>query len=158
VLIDWTSHFSGPEEFSFGDQEEMGLGFRVATELAVTKGGSIRSSAGGRDEKGVWGTQAAWCEYFRAVEGKKRSGLLLMTHPENFRRAWFHARDYGLLVANPFGRQALTKGPPSRIVVRKGESLRLRFGILAFWNEMDAESEFAEWLKPARSAVDEKPR
>jgi hypothetical protein len=158
VLIDWTSLFSGPEELSFGDQEEMGLGFRVATELAVTKGGSIRSSAGGRDEKGVWGKEAAWCEYSRAIEGKKRAGLLLMTHPENFRSAWFHARDYGLLVANPFGRHALTKGPPSRIVVRRGESLCLRFGILAFWDELDAEAAFGGWLKPSRAAVDEEPR
>lgn len=34
------------------------------------------------------------------------------------------------MVANPFGRQALTKKEKSRVVVEPGQSLRLRFGVL----------------------------
>jgi hypothetical protein len=55
-----------------------------------------------------------------------------MPDPENFRRSWFHARDYGLLVANPFGRNAFTKGEKSKVVVPKGEAFRLRFGVLVY--------------------------
>src|SRR4051794_25486478 len=55
---------------------------------------------------------------------------LLMHGPRNVRRSRFHARDYGLLVANPFGRQEFTKREPSRVVVSRGETLKLRFGVL----------------------------
>ena len=34
------------------------------------------------------------------------------------------------MVANPFGRQALTGGERSQVPVRRGEPLRLRFGLL----------------------------
>ena len=56
--------------------------------------------------------------------------MTIFCHPENFRPSWFHARDYGLLAANPFGRAAFNKGEPSKVVVKPGESLRLRYGML----------------------------
>ena len=37
---------------------------------------------------------------------------------------------YGALVANPFGQQAFRKGPASKVVVKPGESFRLRYGVL----------------------------
>ena len=70
-----------------------------------------------------------WCAYGGSIGGH-RVGVTLIPHPQNFRRSWFHARDYGLLVANPFGRNAFTKGEKSKLVVRKGEVLRMRFGVL----------------------------
>jgi hypothetical protein len=134
----------------FGDQEEMGLGVRVATPISVKSGGRIVNSDGLVDEKGVWGKQARWCDYSGAVNGR-RVGVCLMPHPDNFRASWFHARDYGLLVANPFGRQAFTKGEPSRVVVKKGESLRLRFGVLVYGGTAnrppDLEGEWREYLR-----------
>ena len=42
-----------------------------------------------------------------------------MPGPGNFGRSWFQARDYGLLVANPFGRRYFTGGEPSRVVTGK---------------------------------------
>ena len=56
--------------------------------------------------------------------------MAIFCHPANFRPSWLHARDYGLLVANPFGRQAFRQGETSKVVVKPGETLRLRFGIL----------------------------
>jgi len=50
--------------------------------------------------------------------------------PENFRESWWHNRDYGLMVANPFGRAAMKQGEKSAITVRRGESLRLRFAAI----------------------------
>ena len=55
------------------------------------------------------GKPADWCDYSGTIAGQ-RAGVTLMPDPRNFRRSWFHARDYGLLVANPFGRKALTGG------------------------------------------------
>lgn len=144
-LIDWDSAFTGPTDFSFGDQEEMGLGVRVATPLSVKNGGQIRSSDGSQGEKQVWGKQADWCDYGGVVGGRP-VGIALMPHPDNFRRCWFHARDYGLLVANPFGRNAFTKGDRSSVVVRKGETLRLRFGVLVHSGKPDVAAAYKQWV------------
>ncbi len=148
------SQFSGSEPFSFGDQEEMGLGVRLATPLTVKTGsGTITNSAGDKNEKEVWGRQADWCDYSAVLTTKiepnntdwpVRTGLLLVPHPENFRRSWFHARDYGLLVANPFGQRAFTKGAASRIEVKPGETLRLRFGVWSYGMNLDQKLDFTE--------------
>ncbi|MBW3539975.1 MAG: PmoA family protein [Planctomycetes bacterium] len=131
-LLVWRSAFhSNQDDFTFGDQEEMGLGVRVATPLAVVRGGTITDSEGRKNEPQVWGQQADWCEYSGVVDGR-RVGVVLMPDPRNFRRSWFHARDYGLLVANPFGRKAFNKGDTSRVAVQKGDRFRLGFGILIY--------------------------
>ena len=119
TLIDWASEFSGPEEFTFGDQEEMGLGVRVATPLTVKNGGQILNSDGLKNEKQVWGKQADWCDYSGVIDGEP-VGVAIFPSPQNFRRSWFHARDYGVLVANPFGQNAFTKGEKSKVVVPQG--------------------------------------
>jgi hypothetical protein len=107
----------------------MGLGIRIATPLTVKQGGRILTSDGDKNEKQVRGKQAKWCDYAGSSE-RGRAGLTVMPHPKNFRPCWYHARDYGLVVANPFGRKALTGGEKSAVVVKKGETLRLRFGLL----------------------------
>jgi hypothetical protein len=48
----------------------------------------------------------------------------------NFRKSWFHNRDYGLTVANSFGQNAFTRGAKSQIRVRQGSQLTLRFEVL----------------------------
>jgi hypothetical protein len=129
-LLLWNSTFEKAEaDCVFGDQEEMGLGVRLATSLTVKAGGQIVNSDSKRNERQVWGQQADWCDY-SGTTASQRVGLLLMPDPANFRRSWFHARDYGLLVANPFGQNAFTRGPKSRVALKEGEPLRLRFGIL----------------------------
>jgi hypothetical protein len=137
-------------ELVFGDQEEMGLGVRVATPLAVKQGGRITNSLGGVNEKQVWGRPADWCDY-QGVVGGTRVGVTLMPDPKNFRPSWFHVRDYGLMVANPFGRKSLGKGEPSRVAVPKGEVLRLRFGVRVYATpagrpEVDVKAEYADYL------------
>ncbi len=131
-LLDWVSIFrSNDQDFAFDDQEEMGLGIRVASRLSVVRGGEITDSQGRKNGKQVWGQQADWCQYGGLVEGRS-VGAVLMPDPQNFRRSWFHARDYGLMVANPFGQRAFTKGEKSSVVVSQGKSLRLRFGVLIY--------------------------
>lgn len=111
-----------------GEQEEMGLGIRVATPLSVKagKGGHITSSTGGTNEAGTWGKAADWCDYSGTIDGKS-AGVTLMSHPGNDRKPWFHTRDYGLMVANPFGYRA---GAPQKLMLEKGKPLHLRFGVL----------------------------
>lgn len=146
-LLLWDSEFRSEDgEFAFGDQEEMGLGVRVATPLSVKQGGQITLSTGEKNEKQVRGKAAAWCDYSGAIDGR-RAGVTLMPHPGNFRPCWYHARDYGFVAANPFGRKALTRGAASEVFVKKGEPFRLRFGVLLHASPIDKPIDLAEAYK-----------
>ena len=125
-LLLWDSTFSSDKEFYFGDQEEMGLGFRVATPLRVGASGqgnlppgngTILDSEGRKNEKQIWGNSAKWCDYSGTMAGQL-VGMTIFCHPDNLRPSWFHARDYGLLEANQFGRKAFGKGEASKVVVQ----------------------------------------
>ena len=144
LLLDST--FQSATPFAFGDQEEMGLGIRVATPLTVKNGGEILNSDGRKNEKETWGKAADWCAYGGKIDGKA-VGMAIYPHPDNFRKSWFHARDYGLLVANPFGQKAFTRGEASKFVVRKDEPFRLRFGILIFGSDTERPPDFDKVYK-----------
>ncbi|QDV40824.1 hypothetical protein Enr13x_06600 [Stieleria neptunia] len=128
ILFVVESIFSGTQPFSFGDQEEMGLGVRVATPVTEVAGGNLTDAEGRAGAKTIWGNAAAWCDYSGVIDGQ-RVGVTVMSHPTNFRETWWHARDYGLITANPFGRAAMKQGAASRIVVQPGETFRLRFAV-----------------------------
>ena len=133
VYILWDSVFYSPNQsFSFGDQEEMGLGIRMATPLIVNKGGTILNQQGHRNEKEVWGVQSPWCAYYKRNLDDSMVGAIVIASPDNFRPSWFHARDYGLLVVNPFGRQAFTGREKSNLTIQAGERFSLRFGVYVF--------------------------
>lgn len=127
-LLVWDATFHSDEnDFTFGDQEEMGFGARVATAITEKNGGVITSSAGLKTAAGTWGQPADWCDYSGSVDGSP-VGITLLSDPRNFRPSWWHNRDYGVFVANPFGRAALKQGAPSLVTVQRGETFRLRFG------------------------------
>ncbi len=136
VYIFWDSvFFSTNDPFYFGDQEEMGFGIRMATPLIAKNGGTILNQQGYQNEKKVWGVQSPWCAYYGKNTSGEFLGALLMTAPGNFRSSWFHARDYGLLTANPFGRNAFTQKEKSTISIQKGERFSLSFGLYIFQNK-----------------------
>ncbi|MFA6240209.1 MAG: DUF6807 family protein [Candidatus Hydrogenedentales bacterium] len=143
-LVSESEFRSEQAEFAFGDQEEMGLGIRLNTPLTVTFGpGAILNSNGGANEKGTWGISADWCAATGVIDAT-RCGAVVMPDPQNFRVSWFHSRDYGLIVANPFGKKAMTAPKdnavaPDSTVVRKGEPFRLGFGIYIFGVPADKE-------------------
>lgn len=132
-FILYDSVFSSDEgDFYFGDQEEMGLGIRVNSLITVKDAdGRITNSDGLKNEKKVWGKQADWCDYSGDI-GETRIGMTLMPDPRNVRRSWFHARDYGFTAANPFGRNAMTGGKKSKVVVKQGEDFHLRYGLFVY--------------------------
>jgi hypothetical protein len=156
TLIVWDSTFSSDHEFTFGDQEEMGLGIRMATALRsepqargeIASGtGTILDAEGRKNGEEVWGNSAPWCDYSGTIDGQQ-IGATLLCYPDNFRPSWFHARDYGLLVANPFGRKAFHHGDASNITVKPGEKLRLRYGILLHAGEKpDLNAAYQEYVK-----------
>lgn len=127
-LLVWEATFrSDDSDFTFGDQEEMGFGARVATAITEKNGGVIASSTGLKTAKNTWGQPADWCDYSGTIDGRP-AGITLMADPANFRPSWWHNRDYGVCVANPFGREAMKQGAKSVVTVKRGETFRLSFG------------------------------
>ncbi len=130
--MDWSlvwdaTYRSAKHDFVFGDQEEMGFGARVATSLTEKNGGTLLNSAGTRTARSTWGQPAQWCDY-SAKSGNRQVGITLMASPDNFRESWWHNRDYGVFVANPFGRAAMKQGNKSSISIARGTDFRIVFG------------------------------
>jgi len=98
---------AGEKELVLGDQEEMGLGVRLATPLIEKNGGRV-TGEGKVGAKTVWGTKASWCDYSGTIDGRK-VGITISNF--NGEVPWWHVRDYGLMVANDFGKRARPETP-----------------------------------------------
>ncbi len=127
-----TDFFSDDHDFHFGQQEEMGLGIRLAAALREKGGnGHVLSSCGDRDARSAWGKEAAWWDYSGKIDGR-HVGVFAMPSTANPRPCWGHTRDYGVMVLNPFPRNpdARAKQPAVRTLVKQGQRLRLGFDVL----------------------------
>ncbi len=140
------------EPLRIGSKEEGGLAVRVATPIAITSnaGGRMIDADGRSGGKAIWGQQTDWVDYSGTIRGR-HVGVLVVPHTKNFSRCWWHARDYGLLAANPFG-PLNEKGKVK--VVKPGETLSLRYDVLVH-SSANAESfnltEAAETIRKAQS-------
>jgi len=120
---------------TFGDTKEGSFAVRVAEFMTEKrqKGGVIENAEGQRGEAKCWGRKSAWCDYSGPVEGEI-VGLAILDDPRNPHPARWHARGYGLMGANPFGRRR--SGFPDAleqkelVKLSRDEHLRLRYGIL----------------------------
>ena len=127
-LLTWDAEIRASEEdLVFGDQEEMGLGARLSTSLTEKAGGQIISSDGLKGAAETWGKQAAWCDYSGRT-GEHLVGITIFPSPQNAHACWWHNRDYGVFVANPFGKRA--GHVDGKLTVKRGESLRLKFHVV----------------------------
>ncbi len=84
--------------------------------------------------KAIWGKQARWLLYQGPIDGEPMS-IAMYDHPTNLRHpTTWHARDYGLVTANPFGLHHFlgkAKGEGA-YKLGKGESLTLRYRVEFF--------------------------
>ena len=143
-LIHWEDEYAPTgEAIVFGDQEEMGLGIRMATPLTELATGIIRTSAGLETAKQAWGKEAAWSDYSGIADGR-HAGITIMGDPNNFRPTWWHSRNYGAMVTNVFGRQAMRQGEKSAVPVKHGEALKLRFGVYVHSGDMQMSTDAIE--------------
>ena len=95
----------------FGDTKEGTMGIRTHPNLRLrndprrgvtTANGHALNSEGVRD-RALWGKRAEWVDYWGKINDKT-VGIAIFDHPSNPRHpTWWHARDYGLIAANPFG-------------------------------------------------------
>jgi hypothetical protein len=146
----------------FGDTKEGTFALRIAPTLnsegAVATGRLI--DAEGRVDGAVWGKRSAWIAVTGEVPmptGERRVlTVALLEHPQNLRApTWWHARTYGLLAANPFGRAAFEGGAPGSdgaFVLTRGETIALSYRVLLGDGALTPERVAAE---AARFAADD---
>ncbi len=152
ILLLTNSTFSSEtNDITFGDQEEMGLGVRVNTKFTVQYGkGHITNAEGLKEGAGTWGKSSKWVDYSGLVDDKN-VGVTIMPDPKNFRPSWYHTRDYGLMAANAFGREAMKQGEKSAEVVKKGEKFHLGYGVLIYCKpgneKVNIENAYQDYLK-----------
>jgi hypothetical protein len=102
-------------------------------------GGAILTSEGLRDGA-AWGKRARWVAYSGRVAGQQLT-VAVFDHPGNPAHPTFwHARDYGLLAANPFGAHDFSGAPAGTgaQVVPAGGSLRFRYRVWIATGEVGA--------------------
>jgi hypothetical protein len=127
---------------TFGDTKEGLMAIRVRPELQPRDQNGSRGAAGtivnstGRKNDDAWGKPAEWVDYsgpLRGPDGVPRVfGIAAFDHPANLRHpTTWHARDYGLLAANPFGLHDFTGAPAGtgnhRVPADHSLMLRYRF-------------------------------
>lgn len=127
------------EAVTFGDTKEGTMAIRTRPELEINHGAKAVNSEG-QTGKDIWGKRAKWVDYSAEIEGKV-VGVAIFDHPDNPRHpTWWHAREYGLIAANPFGIHDFEKKPESAgdltIAADKSVTFRYRF----VFHEGDAEA------------------
>jgi len=117
---------------TFGDTKEGSFALRVPKWMTVTAGtGHILTSEGKRDGA-AWGTQAAWVDYTGRTQTGE-TGVAMLQYPGTFRYpTYWHARDYGLFSANPFGLRDFTddKTKDGSYTLPKGANMKYAFRLI----------------------------
>lgn len=131
-----------------GDTKEGTMGIRTNPTLRLkaaakkgnhTAGGHSINSEGVKDGA-MWGKRAAWVDYWGEIDGQM-TGVAIFDHPSNPRHpTWWHARDYGLVAANPFGVNHFEGKPDGSgdMTLKAGETMTFRYRFLFHPGDADS--------------------
>ena len=108
-FIDWSTTLTAADKpVVLGDTKEGTMAIRTRPELQLnpeknkTAAGKAVNSEG-LTGKAIWGKPARWVDYVAPIQGKTL-GIAIFDSPANPRHpTTWHAREYGLIAANPFG-------------------------------------------------------
>jgi hypothetical protein len=139
--IDATIEFNASHgDVTFDDTKEGMFAIRMHPHLQLTAdpasgasavvGNAINSNGTGGKE--IWGQAADWVYYFGKIENQP-AGIAIFDHPSNLRHpTTWHAREYGLVAANPFGLHAFQGKPlgAGAHKLRRGDSIQFRYRLL----------------------------
>jgi len=120
-------------DLTFGDTKEGSLGLRSHPALNLKGKVATAHAVNSEGEKdlAIWGKKARWVDYTGTIDGKT-VGIACFDYPANLRypTTW-HAREYGLIAANPFGLHDFDKKKnpegAGNHTVKKGDSLTFRY-------------------------------
>ncbi len=127
-----TPRSTAVEKAVFADDKDGAFGIRVADKLTEKLGGGvILNSHGETGMKNVWGKKADWVDYSGTLDGQPL-GIVIFEHPTSYHHpSRWHARDYGLLAANPFADHAYDPSAPERTTtLNPGQSVHLRYRVV----------------------------
>jgi len=136
---------------TFGDTKEGFFAIRVDRTLRL-KGpqakGHIADSEG-RTDNDSWGKRSKWVAFTGPDEKNEPAVIAIFDHPSNLRfPTWWHARDYGLLAANPFGIHDFEGKKDKKLgehVLKKGESMTFRYGVVIHHGSLESAKLADRW-------------
>lgn len=141
-------------DLTFGDTKEGSMGIRMAPEFRlrgkVARGSCTNSD--GKAGKSIWGQRASWVSYW-APFIDENIAISIFDHPSNLRHpTWWHARDYGLVAANPFGQHDFEQGPKGagNLKLKSGEERSFNYRFLFHKGnpgEANTSQMYIEWSK-----------
>ena len=124
------------DEVVFGDTKEGTFAIRTDRTLRV-KGPTAKSNltnSEGKTNLDAWGKRANWAAYTGPDELEKPTVVAIIENPNSFRSpTHWHARDYGLLAANPFGIHDFEKKKDKNFgnySLKKTESITLNYTVI----------------------------
>ncbi len=136
AMVDWTIQMTASAgEVTFNDTKEGSFALRLCPSLSIkeNKEARITTSEGAKDKK-AWGTRAKWVTFHGPDPKGSAVSVTIFDHPQNLRHpTWWHARDYGLFAANPFGVHDFEKSDDKKKgdhVLAKGQTLTQRYRVL----------------------------
>lgn len=157
-FIDYSYTYHATQgDIKFGDDKDGQMGIRMNQQLRVKPNKGQKSTgqainSAGDTTNDIWGKRADWIDYWGTVDGKA-VGIAMFDHPSNFRHpTWWHAREYGLLSANPWGIHHFEKKkePVGEYTLKSGESLTFRY-LFVFhtgdYKSADIAGLYAKWAK-----------
>lgn len=118
------------EPLKMVDTKEGTFAIRVVNGLSKP-GLKMTDSEGREGVDNIWGKRASWVNYDGTVDGESL-GVAIFDSPSSFRHpTWWHARDYGLFAANPFGWHDFYKDPKrdGSDTIEPGKSLTFRYRV-----------------------------
>jgi len=113
-----------------GDTKEGTFAIRLVKALEPPAGHMVNSN-GAIGEKEIWGKRADWVDYYGNV-AEESVGIAIFDDQRNLRHpTYWHARQYGLLSANPFGLKEFLhdRHQDGSYAIAPGESLTLRYRV-----------------------------
>ena len=170
--IDYTVELKASHgEVTLGDTKEGSMAIRTNSRLrlkadpnhGVTEVSGHAVNSEGVEGRELWGKHAAWVDYWGELpaadgEGRVTAGVAIFDHPSNPRHpTTWHARDYGLVAANPFGLSDFEEAPRGTGDLKLAEGESVRFSYRFVFHDGDAEAarvaeRFAEYAKTTPGA------
>ena len=137
LRIDISSTLTALEDkVVFGDTKEGSFAIRTDRTLRV-KGPEAKATltnSNGETDLDAWGKRAKWAAYSGPDETGKPVVIAIIDSPTSFRHpTHWHARDYGLLAANPFGIHDFESKEDKTLgshTLKKGETLTLKYTVI----------------------------
>jgi len=128
-------------DVTFSDTKEGAFGLRLAAKLQPAGGTGKYINADGVEGDPVWGKVSNWTAIRGMVgeNGDEPVTVAIYSHPTSLNHPpYWHARNYGLFAANPFGRKSYDpKAEERKMILKAGDNLHLRFRVAVYAGKLE---------------------